>query len=836
MTLTSSHSSIIVVGLRIAGVLCQAATFVLLVNALPARDVGIFSVLYVFWSLVRMLGPAGFDHIILRDVAGARARGEEGYARTLCWYGSLSISGLGLVLAAATVVVLVAVNAITGEYLSAVEIGLVAGAVPAFAVMGVLASALRGFDRNVTSQGIESFGLHLLALGLVAGWSWFGTLDLAAVLACMAGSAWAATVVYALVLAARAAGPFGAITAEARRSLRRQSLEVWQALLLIGLADRAPNYISMILLGPVPTAILEVAMRFGTLPTIFTTGVSVTFSPVFAGHHVRNEREAFSEALAVGSWLAFVPSAGVLLVILFFGPWLLDLFFPEIYQDAYIPLLVIVASCAINAAYGLSSPILLMTGRQRLVRTYSLFRTRRGRRVGDRAGLLARRRRDRAVVPDRLRRLRHWARQAGQAAARRVGLPATAGAAGTVPHAEDRGMTPGATTLDRAQPLTVAAVFANGLVAAALIYTLVFDMLGEGLRVAVAGALGLALVARCVASWRHPSAQTATLLFAAIFLVCAFYFVFMMEPHAHSLGEYSGLALRLMTCISVLIYFNFEEKVISPRLLAFLCISILIAAAWTVLTEPSIVYAELLRPATFTGGFEGVHSSGYVTAAAFVGVVVLWKLSWIRTGMLVVLGAPLLMIVVAYQVRTTWLMIAVFVVTMLTLHWRSRSRDGAWLFLPIVGILALLVGVAYSSQVDLLTLSSGRTSAYEERIELIFHRPPLELLFGTGPGSELLPSEVWWWAPKNSHNDFIDLTIQLGLVGLTLFVALLAVILRTLDETRIALFAMFVASSLFSNGLLARPYVAVLFLAFALLPARVPSHARGAPAGAYAVG
>ncbi|MHB2266473.1 lipopolysaccharide biosynthesis protein [Aliihoeflea sp. PC F10.4] len=374
MTLTSSQSSIVVVALRIAGVLCQAATFVILVNVLPAREVGIFSVLYVFWGLVRMLGPFGLDHIILRDVAAARATGNDGYAVAISRRACRSAGFAGFALMAISALALALVNMATGGELSTFEIALVAGAVPAFTLMGVLAAVLRGFDRNIASQGIESFGLNLLILILIAGLAFLGGLGLDIVLACMAVSAVAATLVYVAALLPNISAGADPVPPESWRTIRSESFEVWQALLLIGLAGRAPNYISLILLGPVPTAILEVAMRFGTLPTIFTTGVSVTYSPVFAGLHVRNERRAFSEALAVGSWLAFVPSACVLLVTLFLGQWLIDLFFPATYQDAFVPLLVILAACALNAAYGLSSPILLVTGCQKLVRTYSVFR------------------------------------------------------------------------------------------------------------------------------------------------------------------------------------------------------------------------------------------------------------------------------------------------------------------------------------------------------------------------------------------------------------------------------------------------------------------------------
>ena len=374
MTLTSSQSSIVVVALRIAGVLCQAAAFVILVNFLPARDVGIFSALYVFWGLVRMLGPVGLDHILLRDVAAARARGNPGYAVALSRRGCRAAGIAGLALMTVSAPVLALINLATGGELSPLNIALVAGAVPAFTLMGVLAAALRGFDRNVTSQGVESFGLHLLVLILLVGLAFLGDLSLGAVLACMAMSAVAATLVYMAVLLPRILIAADPVPHESWRTVRAESFEVWQALLLIGLAGRAPNYISLVLLGPVPTALLEVAMRFGTLPTIFTTGVSITFSPVFAGLHVRKERQAFSEALAVGSWLAFVPSACLLLVALVWGQWLLGFFFPAAYQDAFVPLVVILVACALNAAYGLSSPLLLVTGCQRLVRTYSVFR------------------------------------------------------------------------------------------------------------------------------------------------------------------------------------------------------------------------------------------------------------------------------------------------------------------------------------------------------------------------------------------------------------------------------------------------------------------------------
>jgi O-antigen/teichoic acid export membrane protein len=53
------------------------------------------------------------------------------------------------------------------------------------------------------------------------------------------------------------------------------------------------------------------------------------------------------------------------------GAWLLEVFFPPAYQQAYLPLIVIVLATTVNGAFGMSSILLLVSGNQRLVRKYS---------------------------------------------------------------------------------------------------------------------------------------------------------------------------------------------------------------------------------------------------------------------------------------------------------------------------------------------------------------------------------------------------------------------------------------------------------------------------------
>lgn len=362
-----------------------------------------------------------------------------------------------------------------------------------------------------------------------------------------------------------------------------------------------------------------------------------------------------------------------------------------------------------------------------------------------------------------------------------------------------------------------AAMFTNMLVGASLLYTLLYDVLPEGTRLSIAGALGLAVVMRCLLSWTRPAAQASSFLLACMILIPAFNFVFVMAPGQHNFSDYAGVTLRLATCIGVLVYFSHERSSVSPTLALAICVSTFVVALYTAITGEPFEYAGILRPASFTGGEEAVHSSSYACAAALLGAASLWRAGRLRTRYFILLGLPLLGLVIAYQVRTTWVMVITFAFISLLIHWRTRGRNISSLLLMAAIAGLSLAAFSLTSDVDVTEVSSGRTAVYQERLTLLAQRPPVELLIGTGPGSEVLPSDIWWWAPKNSHNDFIDIAIQIGLIGLGLLICLVVVTLRVSDEMRMPLLSAFVVSSLVSNGLLTRPWVAVLFLTFVLV-------------------
>jgi hypothetical protein len=119
-----------------------------------------------------------------------------------------------------------------------------------------------------------------------------------------------------------------------------------------------------------------------------------------------------------------------------------------------------------------------------------------------------------------------------------------------------------------------------------------------------------------------------------------------------------------------------------------------------------------------------------------------------------------------------------------------------------------------------------------QKIDILANSSLSEWLFGHGEGSDWIVSEVWWWSAKDSHNDFIRLLNQQGLVGLGAVLAVLAVWARSFPPGVAApLLAALVASTAFSNGIMFRPQ-AGLIMPLALVAAAAAWQRRQAEAEA----
>jgi O-antigen/teichoic acid export membrane protein len=356
---------------RIAGVVAQALVFVYLANRLSVHDMGMFAGVYVYWSLARMLGPFGFDQLSLREIAANNARGMKDAAQALSNFAIICVvvANAALFLFAAGLLCLLSFYNIF--VLSPWGILAAAGGAPAYAIAGLLAGQLRGYERIISSQAIESIGLQLPMLAALGILDLGHGVNLGSALSAQAIVAWTVAAGYGLARIRCGIEISAQLTFSSRREFSVHAWQIWQALTITALANQMPTYVCLVLLGAAPTGILDIATRFGTLPAIFITGVSTTFSPLLAGRYATQNMKGMGEALAVSSWLAFIPATGVLVILAFVGPWLLAHLFPVAYQQSYGPALIICSATAIAAGFSMASNAYLMSGGQNLVRLYS---------------------------------------------------------------------------------------------------------------------------------------------------------------------------------------------------------------------------------------------------------------------------------------------------------------------------------------------------------------------------------------------------------------------------------------------------------------------------------
>jgi len=128
-------------------------------------------------------------------------------------------------------------------------------------------------------------------------------------------------------------------------------------------------------------------------------------------------------------------------------------------------------------------------------------------------------------------------------------------------------------------------------------------------------------------------------------------------------------------------------------------------------------------------------------------------------------------------------------------------------------------------------VGSGRFGTWADRVALILDRDIWQILFGTGPGSDMMYTPSWdktTWA----HNTFITYTVEYGLVGLACFIGAFWLIWRKFGAAAGGFLGAVIMSAAIGNGLTLRPTPLLLYaIAAVQLGYRMRYLALAPPAG-----
>ncbi|NKN34559.1 O-antigen ligase family protein [Marichromatium bheemlicum] len=280
-----------------------------------------------------------------------------------------------------------------------------------------------------------------------------------------------------------------------------------------------------------------------------------------------------------------------------------------------------------------------------------------------------------------------------------------------------------------------------------------------------------------------------------------------------SIAEALFINAKLLGPMTILAAFLLNQKkcqnIINgiPALLFF--ISFLIIAGFF-LVEPSFRNGKEWSPAYFSG----THTSAYVALSSTAIAVMIMKKPWYKSTLTILIAFFVYMIAIGWGVRTATMGLLVSATYLFLVLFQKKYRPTQILGLTAIFTLILFYLLQFSSFSEIEKFSSGRTTEWLSRLSTISERPTIELLFGTGLGSNVTFSSVWWWEEKDSHNDIIRILYEQGLAGLTLVAAMLIYLYLSVTRSHSwnAIWLYVTVSAVLSNGIISRPTASYVFV------------------------
>lgn len=221
--------------------------------------------------------------------------------------------------------------------------------------------------------------------------------------------------------------------------------------------------------------------------------------------------------------------------------------------------------------------------------------------------------------------------------------------------------------------------------------------------------------------------------------------------------------------------------------------------------------------------FLDLHTTSYVaTSLSFMFFVMIgnkYSEGWFLRFSLMTIPV-ILTIAFGWGVRTSAISIVFFYSAIAADYFITQKNIQFYYFIIFMLFLASVLFAAGNFEL-INQVSSGRLDMYSAKIEQLSNNSLLSWMIGNGAGSDLIYTDIWWWAAKGAHNDFLTFIVEGGLVliGCLLFSFYIIYNNSKSYYTRVMFLAILLPSC-FSNAFLVRPiafYVAVFPLAYLYL-------------------
>lgn len=313
--------------------------------------------------IAMMLALLGFDTAILRFIARYQAQQDWAKLRGMLGHAMQWVLVAGL--AAAAIIALIAWLA--GERLEsgfAQVLFAAAPLVPLFALSSLRQSALRGYKQVFRAELPDSVFRPLLIMALAGiWWLWQGQFDAVEAMYFQIASALAAFLIGGWWL--RQATP-----QEARRAVPEHDgewLKVALPMLMISGLHLILKQTDVVMIGAMVGArdsgIYAAMVRLADLAVFGLTAANAITAPMISELYSTGRKAELQRLLTLSSRAVLAFTIAVSLFLIFAGEWVAGLFGPE-FVAGVIPLWILLAGQAVNAATGPVGYLMTMTGHQ----------------------------------------------------------------------------------------------------------------------------------------------------------------------------------------------------------------------------------------------------------------------------------------------------------------------------------------------------------------------------------------------------------------------------------------------------------------------------------------
>jgi O-antigen/teichoic acid export membrane protein len=341
---------------------------IVIARTFQASGYGTYALVAAWVTLLGIPAAAGFDRLVLRQLAVYRTREEWNLVRGLLDHSRTVVITVSILVALVCAAFAGLVpDAASADHIRAFQLGLLA--LPFVAFGRLRQATLQAFGRITIAQVPETLVQPLVLIGLVGAAALFGGLtdNSLVVIAAYSTSVAVACVVGIVIL--RDSVPEAARSAVPEYRMGEWARSAGPFVWMMGMnvvVTTADTLIMGLLQGPTSAGVYRVASQAAMLVTFPLTCLNMAVAPSIAVAYERRDYAELQTLAATTARTTVLAAVVVCLGLIAAGPFLLSLFGPA-FAGGYPALVILAVAGVLNASAGAAGYLLIMTRYERQV-------------------------------------------------------------------------------------------------------------------------------------------------------------------------------------------------------------------------------------------------------------------------------------------------------------------------------------------------------------------------------------------------------------------------------------------------------------------------------------